>query len=50
MHNGRHNQSCRECNIWRAKQREQTAVSYKGDNFRFVTWGGLADLKLWTAR
>jgi len=25
-------------------------VSREGDNFRFVQWGGLVDLKLWVRR
>jgi hypothetical protein len=30
----------------RRKRKAETAVAYKGDNFRFVLWGGLADVRL----
>ena len=35
-----------------AKQRkhERDRLQQGGDNFRFVRWGGLADLPLWTKR
>jgi len=37
-------------NIEAAKQRkrERDRLQQGGDNFRFVRWGGLAELKLWT--
>ena len=38
--------------IENAKQRKQDRdrLQQGGDNFRFVRWGGLADLPLWNKR
>ena len=32
------------------RQRERIKLEQGGDNFRFVRWGGLADLSLWRKR
>lgn len=29
---------------------EKASISYRGDNFRFVAWGGVDALKLWSKR
>jgi hypothetical protein len=32
----------------RSARKEMKYVAYKGNNFRFVCWGGIANLKLWS--
>ena len=31
----------------RVQQAQDIRIPYKGNNFRFIGWGGLEDLKLW---
>ena len=32
------------------EQRAEQNVAYRGDNFRFVCWGDVTELKLWRRR